>query len=290
MKTIAAIKNELFQDYLKVVSTDNLEQTLDNPNVPVPFVCVASVQNPNSDKLAAEINKFFEHKKLKNKDFLAMNSDDLAQLSFLFNLVQLSTTGESNVLTAPVAAPVVEAKVETAVEEVAPVVEKAVEIKQPKVKEASVAEVTAEPEVVASAPLVEEVVEEKVETVVEAEPEVVLETTPVVAEVGVAAEAVFEVESVPEVAEEEVVAVSTEGAELIEALNIPKNSTIHFAKNAEVTATIIDEKTVVFDGEELPIVDATKKAFKKAGTTGMALGLANWNYEGTSLKALKDKN
>jgi hypothetical protein len=286
MKTIAAIKNELFQDYLKVVSTDNLEQTLDNPNVPVPFVCVAAVQNPNSDKLAAEINKFFEHKKLKNKDFLAMNSDDITQLHFLFNLVQLSTTGESTAVTTPVAtAPVAEAVVEKAVEvaavvEAAPVVEKAVEAKPAKVKEAPIAEPVVET-VAEEAP----VVEEKVEVVVEVEPEVQVESTPAV---EVAAETVVEVASVAETVEE--VAVSSEGAELIEALGIPKNSTIHFAKNAEVTATIVDEKTVVFDGEELPIVDATKKAFKKAGTTGMALGLANWNYEGTSLKALKDKN
>jgi hypothetical protein len=279
MKTIAAIKNELFQDYLKVVSTDNLEQTLDNPNVPVPFICVAAVQNPNSDKLAAEINKFFEHRKLKNKDFLAMNSDDLTQLHFLFNLVQLSTTGESTVV-APTA-PVVEKAVE-----VAPVVEKAVEAKPTKVKESPVVEaVVEEAPVVEAAPAVEAVAEEKVEVVVEAEPEVEVESTPVV---EVAAETVVEVASVAEEVEE--VAVSAEGAELIESLGIPKNSTIHFAKNAEVTATLVDEKTVVFDGEELPIVDATKKAFKKAGTTGMALGLANWNYEGTSLKALKDKN
>jgi hypothetical protein len=259
MKTIAAIKNELFQDYLKVVSTDNLEQTLDNPNVPVPFICVAAVQNPNSDKLAAEINKFFEHKKLKNKDFLAMDASDLAQLNFMFNLVQLSTTGESNVVTAPIAAavaPVAEVVVEEVV--AAPVVEKAA-----KGKEAPVAEVAVETQV-----------------------EVEVESTPV----EVAVETVVEVASVAEEVEAEAVAVTPEAGEIIESLNIPKHSTIHFAKNAEVTATIVDEKTVVFDGEELPIVDATKKAFKKAGTTGMALGLANWNYEGTSLKALKDKN
>lgn len=279
MKTIAAIKNELFQDYVKVVSTDNLEQTLDNPNVPVPFICVAAVQNPNSDKLAAEINKFFEHKKLKNKDFLAMDASDLAQLNFMFNLVQLSTTGESTVVTAPVAA--VAEVVEKAVEEVvaAPVVEKAVEVKAAKVKEAPVVEVEPVAEV-AEVVEVAPVAEEKVEVSVEVE----VESTPV----EVAVETVVEVASVAE--EVEAVAVTPEAGEMIESLNIPKNATIHFAKNAEVTATIVDEKTVVFDGEELPIVDATKKAFKKAGTTGMALGLANWNYEGTSLKALKDKN
>lgn len=246
MKTVAVIKNELFKDYLKVVSTDNLEQTLDNPAVPVPFVCVAAVQNPNSEKIAAEINKFFEHRKLNGKDFLAMGEEDVTQLHFLFNLVQLSSGGESlSATVAPVAtvSPSVEKQVKvakpvaTVIEEVAPVV-----VEEPSIVESIVVETVAE------------VVEPSVETAF--------------------------VEEVQD---------SADYSEVIEALGIPKNSIIQFIKNEDVTATILDEKTVVLDGEELPIVDATKKAFKKAGVTGMALGLPNWNYQGTSLKALKDK-
>jgi hypothetical protein len=273
MKTVAAIKNELFKDYLKVVSTDNLEQTLDNPAVPVPFVCVAAVQNQNSETIAAEINKFFEHRKLKGKDFLAMSEEDLTQLHFLFNLVQLSGGGQ-----VPVAAPVVSAPTPTPTPTPAPVAEKTVKVEAPAVVVEEKAEVIVEAPVVVETPVVEAVVEPVVETpaVVEEKVEEVVAETPAV-------EAVVEA---PAVEVKEVAASS----ELIESLGIAKGSTIHFIKNEEVTATILDEKTVVFDGEELPIVDATKKAFKKAGVTGMALGLANWNYEGTSLKALKEKN
>jgi len=224
MKTLAVIKNELFQDYLKIISTDDLPSTLDNPSVPVPFVCVTSVENSNSDVLAVELNKFFNHKKLNKKDFLCLDKDDLSQLHFLFNIVQISGGGSPMITTTTVDTPVAKPIVETPtfVEPLA---------------------VTPEPITVKQTELV-------------AEPT----TNSPSADV-----------------------------ELIASLNIPPNSLIHFIKNEDITAHIVDESTVIYEGEELGIVDATKKAFKKSGRTGMAMGLANWNYEGNSLKSLKDK-
>ena len=37
MKTLAVIKNDLFKDYLRFVSTSDLPSVLDNPDIPVPL-------------------------------------------------------------------------------------------------------------------------------------------------------------------------------------------------------------------------------------------------------------
>lgn len=248
MKTLAAIKNELFKDYIQIVSTENLEATLDNPFVPMPFVCVAKVENQNADVLVNEINKFFNHKKLSNKDFICVDDDDVQQLKFLFNLISLSgscctltnNTTESNKIDNFIA-PIVIEKL-TRKEEVVANAEEKIESKSIKNKQKSESEEIAYATI--QSPIIHNNEEEKI-------------TTP-------------ETES------------------LIESLGIPKNSLIHFIKNEVITASIIDEKTVVYEGKQLSIIDATKHAFKKAGVTGMALGLSNWNYEGTSLKSLKE--
>ncbi len=246
MKTLAAIKNELFKDYLKIVSTDNLEQTLDNPLVPVPFTCVSSVENQNAEALVLEINKFFEHKKIKNKDFLSLDENETQQLMFLFNLIQVSTTGVSH--SAPVASHVA---AQPKVVESSPVVEQ----KQPEVQ------LVVEIATVQEAPVATTVAKESfAETV-----EVLEESTPF---------------DDPES--------SSSGEEIIEELGIPKNSIIHLIKDEKITAKIVDEKHIDFEGEILGVTEGTKKAFKKAGVTGMALGLANWNYNGQNLKSLKD--
>jgi hypothetical protein len=282
MKTLAAIKNELFKDYLKIVSTDNLEQTLDNPAVPVPFVCVASVENNNAEALAVEINKFFNHKKIKNKDFLAVDEDDIAQLNFLFNLISVSG-GNPSVATQP--AIEVKSKVKEEVKSnVAPAESKVEQVK------AIVEEVKAEIKV-------EAVVEPVIETEVSVVDEKVVPQEAV--EVEDFANTVDELESSTPVVTEsfadtieelEEASPAVDSNVIIESLGIPVNSGISFIKKPEITAILIDEKTISLDGETLSIVDGTKKAFKKAGVTGMALGLANWNFEGNSLKSLKDKN
>lgn len=289
MKTLAAIKNELFKDYIKLVSTDDLESTLDNPNVPVPFVCVAAVQNNNADALVEQLNNFFAHRKLKNKDFLAVGEDDLSQLHFLFNLIQISGGGKPSTTASVEVIKAVETETPVAKPVVATVVEK---VEQPKA-EIKAEVVKEEPKVVESPAT--EVIEATVVAETVEEPKVEEKSKPK-SSADALAEAL--IQSAVSTADEddevpfgdEPVAASEGSAELIESLGIPKYSVIKFIKNEEITACIVDEKTVMYEDEQLSIVDATKRAFKKAGVTGMALGLANWNYEGTSLKALKDKN
>lgn len=52
MKKLAVIKNQLFKDYIKIVSTDNLEEVLDNPNIPLPFTCEFEVAVEKADELS----------------------------------------------------------------------------------------------------------------------------------------------------------------------------------------------------------------------------------------------
>ncbi len=244
MKTLAVIKNELFKDYLKIISTDNLEEALDNPAVPVPFTCVLSVENQNSDTLSEELNRFFANKKLPKKDFLSVTEQDIEHMSFIFNLIKIS--GGQNP---------------------EPIVQKT------QVKAKDTVNVEVKGSVKVAEPVIAEVAPEKLEetsTVVESEVEknVTDEDLPIFD---------AELEEQP-----------TVSGDLIDSLGVPVNATIHLVKDEKVTAKIIDEKTIEFEGEVIAIVDGTKKAFKKAGVTGMALGLANWNYNGQSLKSLKD--
>lgn len=75
---------------------------------------------------------------------------------------------------------------------------------------------------------------------------------------------------------------------LISSLNIPVNSTIQFSKECNNCCVSWWKNNTIFEDEEMPLIDATKKAFKKAGVTGLPLGLANWNYQGKSLKSFKE--
>lgn len=252
MKTLAAISNELFKDYLKIVSTDNLEATLDNPLVPVPFTCVASVQNQNADLLMTEINQFFNHKKIKNKDFLALDENDIAQLKFLLNLIQISSGGVATQEVQQTKSIKIERATENKSEKPSVTVKEEVEIKveQKEQEEVRVLEVETDTSTVAT--VSNDSTEENFADTVD-----------------------------------EMLGVSNSG-DVIESLGVPVGATINLVKDEKIVATILDEKTIDFDGEKLAIVDGTKKAFKKAGVTGMALGLANWNYNGQSLKSLKD--
>ena len=246
MKTLAVIKNELFKDYLKIISTDNLEETLDNPNVPVPFTCVFSVENPNSDKLAEELNHFFLDKKIPKKDFLSVSEKDLNQMSFLFNLIKISSgvNVDANLVT-----------------------------NSPSIQHQSF-----EQEPISSDVILEN--QQDLSTISE---ELIQQTN---SEVNLN-ESTFieEIEDNSIIFEPEKDMVDND---IIESLGVPIHSTITLVKDESIVAKIIDEKTIEFEDEILPIIDGTKKAFKKAGVTGMALGLANWNYNGQSLKSLKD--
>ncbi len=273
MKTLAAIKNELFQDYIKLVSTNDLESTLDNPNVPVPFVCVASVENAQADALVEQLNQYFSSKKLKNKDFLCVDENDLSQLHFMFNLIKISSGGQVT-SPAPIYTPKVEAvqsvevKVEsTSKEDSKKTIEK-VEAPETVVEPIAVEKPKSKSSSSAASALAEALIQSATSTVSETD-----EESPFDTEVETGAETTV-----------------SNDQDMIESLGIPKYSVIKFIKNEEVTASIVDEKTVMYEDEQISIIDAAKKAFKKSGATGMALGLANWSYEGVSLKALKDKN
>ena len=303
MKTLAVIKNDLFKDYLRFVSTSDLPSVLDNPDIPVPFTCLDSVENQNADALLAQLKGYFNRSKINNKDFYTLDEDTTAQLQFMLNLIKLSSgqAGSSVEATAPVSVatptPVVKSEpvavVEKPVEVVTPVVQK--------VEPTPIVETPVEPEPQVVAPVTTTVAEKTtppVETPVEdvfngeeddpfgfrakaeVTPEVKVEATPVI-EASVEPEVVAPVvEPVQEVAP---------AVEVISALGIPKGATIQFIKDPSITATLLEEKTVSYEGQNMTLVEAAKAAFKKSGTVGMAVGLSNWNYEGETLKAWKEK-
>lgn len=261
MKKLAVIKNQLFKDYIKIVSTDNLEEVLDNPNIPLPFTCEFEVAVEKADELSEELKVYLNHKKVKNKDFIIWDDEVEAHLNFIFKVIKLST-GSTVVASKPVVhATKVEEVVKEEVKE--PVKVEVKEVVQPVVNTTSkeeakqamnavVAEEDDDDEVFASSPTSAPVKEESSVKMVEEQKN------------------------------------NDEDVILISSLNIPVNSTIQFSKKDTITAVLVDEKTVIFEDEEMPLIDATKKAFKKAGVTGLPLGLANWNYQGKSLKSFKE--
>ena len=67
---------------------------------------------------------------------------------------------------------------------------------------------------------------------------------------------------------------------MIESLGIAKGSTVHFLKSNEITATLIDDKTLEFDGQKMTFrikdngtaraltwTTGSSKAFRAIGTT-----------------------
>lgn len=276
MKTLAVIKNELFKDYLRFVSTSDLPGVLDNPDVPVPFTCVESVENQNSDELMAQLKAYFNGSKVGNKDFYTLDEETSKQLQFMFNLIKLSSgqSGSQVSATSPVvkteATPVKsEAVTEIKVENKVPAVDTSVKTPVEPVKEDNKPVVTQEEDVNVFVDEDSDPFGFKTQPgethKVESHPVV---ESPVVAEV-----------------KEEV----TPSVEMIASLGIPKGATIHFIKDESITATLVDEKTVSYDGQNMTLVEAAKAAFKKSGTVGMAVGLSNWNYEGETLKSWKEK-
>ena len=262
MKKLAVIKNQLFKDYIKIVSTDNLEEVLDNPNIPLPFTCEFEVAVEKADELSEELKVYLNHKKVKNKDFIIWDDEVEAHLNFIFKVIKLST-GSTVVASKPV---VHATKVEEVVKE---------EVKEPVKVE------------------VKEVVQPVVNTTSKEEAKQAMNA--VVAEDDDDDDEVFASSPAPAPVKEESSVEMVEEQKnndedviLISSLNIPVNSTIQFSKKDTITAVLVDEKTVIFEDEEMPLIDATKKAFKKAGVTGLPLGLANWNYQGKSLKSFKE--
>lgn len=309
MKTLAVIENELFKDYVKIVSTDDLEKTLDNPDVPVPFTCLKSVDNNNADALASHLATFFQNSKVKNKEFYVLNPESSTQLQFMFDLIQLSSGGAQpvkagNVLSdlelpaAPaqlpqshVVEPVVTQEIQEAVKEITPEVLPQV-IPEVAPVENSVAQtlpdttdiVEEEPTTVSDFATETPQVEAFVDNIYdENEDEDPFKFTPTKVEpVEAIAEPVQEATEPP--------VVDTISEQEVTIFGIPVNSTLHFFKNDSITATLIDNTTVNFNGDTLTFNDAAKAAFKKAGSLGVANGLSNWLYNGSTLKALKEQN
>lgn len=260
MKKLAVIKNQLFKDYIKIVSTDNLEEVLDNPNIPLPFTCEFEVAVEKADELSEELKVYLNHKKVKNKDFIIWDDEVESHLNFIFKVIKLST-GATVVASKPVVHAI---KVEEVVKE---------EVKEP--VKVEVKEVV---QPVVNTTSKEEAKQAMNAVVAEEDDDEVFASSP--------APAPVKEESSVEVVEEQ--KNNAEDVILISSLNIPVNSTIQFSKKDTITAVLVDEKTVIFEDEEMPLIDATKKAFKKAGVTGLPLGLANWNYQGKSLKSFKE--
>lgn len=329
MKTLAVIKNELFKDYLRFVSTSDLPGVLDNPDIPVPFTCVESVDNQNSDALLAQLKQYFNNSKVGNKDFYTLDEATQTQLEFMFNLIKLSSgqpgsnvsaqapsnpvvtaaqpvEQPANLVEAPVTKNALqflpEQKVETVPEVVqAPVVETpAVEqtatveptpvVAEPVTEQPAPVQATVTPVVT---PVIHPEAQEEVSVFADSEQddpfgfktkeepvktETKVEATPVVAEA--VAQPVAQPEPVVEPAKQ---------VAMIDSLGIPQGATISFIKDASITATLVDEKTVNYDNQNMTLVEAAKAAFKKSGTVGMAVGLSNWNYEGETLKSWKEK-
>jgi hypothetical protein len=286
MKTLAVIKNELFKDYVKIVSTDNLQKTLDNPEIPVPYTCMESVNNDNSEALVGQLASYFNKAKLPNKEFFLVDDDQTSQLSFMVNLIKLSSGDNTST---PVPQPVKPTVTPVKEVPVAPVVKEVV-------PEEVIESVDPEP-VVDTMPI-----EEHVEVAEEIEPtiaptvsaDVSHAETPVV-ETSDAEFDPFKVaftEPTPEPVVTEKTPEVTSNATLgdnIALFNIPANSTLHFSKNDSITAILVDESTVNFEGENLALSAAAKIALKKAGAFGMANGLTNWLYNGKTLQQLKDE-
>lgn len=316
MKTLAVIRNELFKDYLQIVSTDNLEATLDNPNVPIPFICVDSISNNNADELREQLAIYFNRAKLKNKEFFNLDETQLPQLTFMLNLIKLSS-GE--ILTQPVKSndPKEQLNEEISSSTNTITTENTVTIttentvnekipeKQPPQQQVLTPETTesnkdnefilelnvdpskdnkTDADIIVKPPM-EQIVVKNVEPILHEEEEAFDNLDDPFGYKNVVTHTKVE----PTIDQEKTPTSVVESDELIEELGIPKNATIQFYKNDSVTAQLLDEKTVIFDGETMTLVEATKAAFKKIGTLGMAAGLPNWIYKEKTLKQWKEQ-
>lgn len=398
MKTLAVIKNELFKDFLRIVSTDDLAKTLDNPDVPLPYECLDSVDNNNSDMLATQLAQYFNQSKLPNKDFYRLDEDQTSQLSFMLDLIKVSSGGapaksglvrvgrlpenaqlnidveeENNTMPseefATQGAPVLEENLpeahfeeeneevvshknalrripeEILTEEVKsePVItlenpsqnvneevpsassynplaidSSSVSIANPSSEPAEV-----EPIEVLGIPNSEDPVEPVATNPVEENPAKdidfnspvdifatnsdIQEVSPVdeddpfkfIPTETAKKEDVAPVE--PEVAQVESEVETTQSVaptqesdssdnEVIASFGIPKNSILHLVKNNAMTATLIDDTNVIFEGNTMTLGEAAKAALKKSGVLGIPNGLSGWSFEGKTLKELKDSN
>lgn len=285
MKKLAVITNELFKDYLKIVSTEDLDKTLDNPDVPIPYECLNSVENTNSDALAEQLATFFSQSKIPNKDFYKLNEENVGQLEFMMNLIKLSSNGsvrQSAIVSRrplPITEPIT-------VEEVVPVPEietvQSVEEVTPVVTTTVAEPVILEPTLVFEEPKIP--FEQLIASTTESNklPEI-SEVSSIEDDPFLKTQEVKVIESIPNPVLEDS---KVESIELIPTFNIPKNSIIHLAKKDSITATLVDENNAIFEGVTMNLTDAAKAALKKAGMFGVSTGNIAWLYNGVALKDL----
>lgn len=302
MKTIAVIKNELFKDYLKIVSTDNLEQVLDDPNIPLPFTCLDSVDNSNSDELAKQLVGFFEANKVKNKEFFILDDNKTSDLLFMLNLIKLSSAQSEPVHRRPlpdlplldnldlnsltkneVESPKIVTSNETIHEDTLEEVHQNLEELNSIIEEQTSTDVIEELPVTIAAPIVQTQHEQL--NPVESTP---VESTDFDPFKPVLSNFQDDIDTVVE--DIQVEDTTSQHNDLVSVLGIPKNSTLHYFKDNNVTATLIDENNVFFDGQLLSLNEAAKAVNKKLSIIGLPNGLNNWLYNGVTLKVLKEQN
>lgn len=302
MKTIAVIKNELFKDYLKIVSTDNLEQVLDDPNIPLPFTCLDSVDNSNSDELAKQLVSFFEANKVKNKEFFILDDNKTSDLLFMLNLIKLSSAQSEPVHRRPlpdlplldnldlnsltkneVESPKIVTSNETIHEDTLEEVHQNLEELNSIIEEQTSTDVIEELPVTIAAPIVQTQHEQL--NPVESTP---VESTDFDPFKPVLSNFQDDIDTVVE--DIQVEDTTSQHNDLVSVLGIPKNSTLHYFKDNNVTATLIDENNVFFDGQLLSLNEAAKAVNKKLSIIGLPNGLNNWLYNGVTLKVLKEQN
>lgn len=328
MKTLAVIQNPLFKDYLRIVSTDDLEATLDDPNIPTPYTCVESVNNNNAELIAKELHSYFQSDKVKNKEFFVFDDDKNAQLSFMLNLVKLSSGHnvnqhniENEIKDIPVSIHIpipVEQKSSTTnfshnniADNIADnIVDNIVEKRE-------------EPIIPYDEPMFKATKEDSVEThatnnknvdefiseLSQSEQEQLhIKSEQLASEmlnykneensdnddfdpfkfVEKTVEKIEEPQLESSLKTEPIQ--STNPVEMIAEFGIPKNATLHFSRDDKVTATLVDAQNILFNGQTLSLNDSAKAALKQSGLSGLVSGLNNWLYNGYTLKSLKEQN
>lgn len=240
MKTVAVIKNPLFKDYIRIVSTDNLSKVIEHPDLPLDFKVEMSAKLKRSDEVANLLNSWFIKKKLEKKDFILNDEDVDAQLKFFMQLISLvSDNVDSGAF--------IKEKVITEDKFVANNINSVIQ------EDSTIQVATSK---------IEDPIHNK-ETVLD---------KPISHLDFVTSEVVQE-----------------DAKSMIDGLNLAVGTEISFFKSESLKAILMDEKTVVFDGVKMSLMDATKKAFKQSGHTGLPLGLGNWLHDGKTLKEIKDE-
>lgn len=95
MKTVAVIKNELFGNYVRIVSTSDLSSLLNSPDVPVAYECITGVEM--SDMVATavtdKVRAIFDSEKITGKDFFNLSEERMGLLTSIMEIAKLASAG-----------------------------------------------------------------------------------------------------------------------------------------------------------------------------------------------------